>query len=86
MSGILAADETSYNLVMPDSAESIGTATMQPDGVIILYLRAESPGGIIGDGQIRYSPAHPKYQEVLLHLGGLHPGEIKPVPPWPDEK
>jgi hypothetical protein len=34
--------------------------------------------------RITYPPTHAKYKEVLQHLGGMKPGESKPVPPWPD--
>ena len=64
--------------------ESIGSATMQPDGTLVLTLRAEGPGGLIGDAQVVYPPTHDEYREVLAHLGGIEPGESKPVPPWPD--
>ena len=37
-----------------------------------------------GEGRFRYAPDHPRYQAVLRHLGGLRPGETKPVPPWDD--
>ena len=60
---------------------SIGQATMEPDGTIILRLRAVSPGAI-GDAMLRYPPNHPKYKSILEHLGGLQPGESKPVPPF----
>jgi hypothetical protein len=63
--------------------ESIGVATMEPDGTIVLMLRAEAPG-IVGDGRLTYPPSHKDYGEVMKHLGGLKPGESKPVPPWPD--
>jgi hypothetical protein len=63
----------------------IGTATMKPDGTILLQLRAEGPGGIRGDALCIYPPTHPSYGEILKHLGGLVPGESKPVPPWPDK-
>jgi hypothetical protein len=62
---------------------SIGTATMDPDGTIVLMLRATAPG-ITGDARITYPPSHAEYQNVLKHLGGLKPGESKSVPPWPD--
>jgi len=64
---------------------SIGSATMQADGTIVMQLRAEGPGPMIGDAQFVYPPDHPEYQSILEHLGGLAPGESKPVPPWPDE-
>lgn len=64
---------------------SIGSATMKEDGTIVLMLRAEGPGGMIGDALVTYTPDDPKYQETLDHLGGLKPGEEKPVPPWPEK-
>jgi hypothetical protein len=67
------------------SEESIGEATMEPDGTIVLMLRAEGPGGVRGDAVLRYPPTHPEYQETLRHLGGLKPGDHKPVPPWPEK-
>ena len=63
----------------------IGTATMKEDGTVVLFLRAETGDGLVGDGMVQYPPGHPNYHEVLDHLGGLEPGENKPVPPWPDE-
>ena len=64
---------------------SIGSATMTADGTIVLSLRAEGPGAVIGDTQLRYPKNHPDYQKILAHLGGLQPGESKPVSPWPDD-
>jgi hypothetical protein len=55
---------------------------MAPGGTIILRLRAEGPGGLTGDGLLRYLPDHPQYRGVLDHLGGMRPGERKPVRPW----
>jgi hypothetical protein len=63
--------------------ETIGTATMTEDGTIVMDLRASSPGAL-GDARISYRPDNPHYQEVLRHLGGLKPGEVKPVPPFGD--
>jgi hypothetical protein len=67
------------------SADSIGSAKMKEDGTIVLQLRAEGPGGIVGDALVMYRPDDPKYKETLDHLGGLKPGEEKPVPPWPEK-
>ena len=64
----------------------IGTATMAKDGTIILDLRAEGSNGTIGDGRLIYQKDDKEYSEVLKHLGGLKPGEFKPVPPWPDKQ
>jgi hypothetical protein len=63
-------------------AKSIGQATMTQEGTIILDLRAEGPGGARGDARFTYPPNHKDYQMILKHLGGLKPGEVKPVPPF----
>ena len=60
----------------------IGTASMTADGTIFLRLRAEGPGGELGDARFVYAPDDPQYQEILKHVGGLEPGESKPMPPW----
>ena len=67
------------------TGQSIGTATMEDDGTIVLQLRAEGPNGLIGDALFRYPKTHADYEMVLAHVGGLKPGESKPVPPWPEE-
>ncbi|MCB9543295.1 MAG: hypothetical protein H6703_12725 [Myxococcales bacterium] len=74
-----APDDGMRNEKLPTS---IGSARMEPDGTLVLTLRAEDGAGTIGDAQFRYGKDHPQYQEVLDHLGGLTPGEEKPVPPW----
>ena len=66
-----------------DSGTSIGSAHLDPDGTIVLQLRATGPG-IRGDALLRYPKDHPQYRAVLEHLGGLAAGEEKPVPPWAD--
>ena len=63
--------------------KSIGQATMRPDGTILLQLRAEADDGTIGDSLLEYPRGHKRYKMVLDHLGGLDPGQEKPVPPWP---
>ena len=63
---------------------SIGSAQMKPDGTIILQLRAEDGSGRRGDAVLTYPVAHPRYQFILDHLGGIKPGEDKEVPPWPE--
>lgn len=60
---------------------SIGVATMSADGTITLQLRAPAPGPIT-ETVTAYHRGDPQYARVLSHLGGMHPGEHKPVPPW----
>jgi hypothetical protein len=69
---------------MATNPASIGTATMREDGTLVLDLRAAGPRGNVGEARFSYPPSHPEYEVVLRHLGGLRPGESKPVPPWPD--
>jgi hypothetical protein len=66
------------------AGKSIGSATMLADGTLQLQLRAEGEGGMVGDALISYPPSHEQYQMVLKHLGGMKPGDSKPVPPFPD--
>ncbi len=68
-----------------DLPEYIGEATMKADRTIVLYLRAESADGAVGHGTITYAPDDPRYEGLLRHIGGLEPGQKKPVRPWPDE-
>jgi hypothetical protein len=63
--------------------ESIGQAELRPDGTIVLTLRAEGSQGAVGDGQLVYAPSNKDYAAIVQHIGGIKPGEIKPVPPWP---
>ncbi len=68
----------------PAAPTSIGEATMLEDGTLVLDLVAAA-GGTRDHGRVTYAPGDPQYAEVLEHLGGMQPGERKPVPPWPDE-
>lgn len=64
---------------------SIGMASMDGDGTIVLQLRATDATGRVGDGLLRYPTNHPDYRKVLNHLGGLEPDQEKPVPPFPEK-
>jgi hypothetical protein len=56
---------------------SIGTALMSADGTITLTL--STPGQ---QGAAAYHPGDPQYTRILSHVGGLRPGQKKPVPPF----
>jgi hypothetical protein len=60
---------------------SIGTALMSADGTITLNIRASGPDAPL-DGVVALKKGDPQYQRVLSHVGGMAPGEKKPVPPW----
>ena len=63
-------------------AESIGTATMEADGTLVLQLRATT-GSTMGDALLRYAPSDPQYKAILDHVGPIKPGESKAVAPFP---
>jgi hypothetical protein len=71
----------------PSSSEqapaSVGIATMAPDGTITLHLVTTS-NGMHGEAMTSYAKTDKDYDAVLKHLGGLAPGESKPIPPWND--
>lgn len=72
---------------LDEQPTSIGIATMEANGDIVLRLRAplgDDPSEGFGEGYFRYSPGTADYQNVLDHVGGLKPGESKPAPPWPE--
>ena len=75
------AAEKSNEPIPCESVESIGVAEMSADGVISLRLRSLSPNPI-AEGVLTYAPDDPQYEEIKRHLGGITPGEFKPVPPW----
>ena len=87
--GLIAGVATVVNIVQAGaepaddchSVASIGVAHMSEDRVITLRLRSLPPGPI-AEGEFRYAPKDPQYRDVIRHLGGIRPGEWKPVRPW----
>lgn len=67
---------------MSDTVESIGVATQEPDGTIVLDLNAEGDG-VVGRGLLRYPPSHPDYAMIRDHVGPIPQGGSVPVPPFP---
>lgn len=80
---LLSAGAQSAAPEAPKQPESIGVATMSEDGTIRLQLVARGSGAI-GDAVLVYKPGDKMYEEVKKHIGGINPGEEKPVPPWPE--
>jgi hypothetical protein len=60
-----------------EDVESIGVAVMDRDGVITLRIRSLPPGPI-AEGEFRYAPNDPRYEEIVKHLGGISPGQTNP--------
>ena len=63
------------------SVESIGTAVMAADGTITLHLQSLWPDPS-ENSDLRYAPDDPQYDEIKKHLGGIAPGQSKPIPPF----
>ena len=61
----------------------IGTAQMSADGTIMLTLEAPNPDGTKNYGVMVLPVDHPRYKEILQHVGELKPGDSIPVAPWP---
>ena len=82
--GAQQRSDTNHERGQAMQGDTIGSATMREDGTLVLQLRAVT-GATVGDGYLTYAPTDPNYQAVLDHLGGLEPGQSKPVPPWPED-
>jgi hypothetical protein len=63
-----------------EDLDSVGTARMSANGVITLRLRSLWPEPK-AETELAYTPDDPQYDEIKHHLGGIVPGETKPVPP-----
>ncbi len=75
-----AADRSSQPIPCED-IDSVGRAKMSADGTITLQLRSLWPDPV-AESQLIFAPDDPQYEEIKHHLGGIKPGESKPVPPW----
>jgi hypothetical protein len=64
-----------------EDIDSVGRAKMSADGTITLQLRSLWPDPI-AESELVYPPDDPQYEEIRHHLGGIKPGESKPVPPF----
>jgi hypothetical protein len=64
-----------------EDVDSIGSATMDSEGVITLRIRSLPPGPI-AESVLRYAPGHRDYEMIKAHLEGISPGQTKPVRPW----
>jgi hypothetical protein len=62
----------------------IGDATMTEDRTIVVQMRRTADGKNVS-GVAKYAVGDPHYHEVLNHLGGMNPGDNKPVPAWKSE-
>jgi hypothetical protein len=68
--------------VVTQDVRSVGVAEMLADGTIKLTLRAEGPGGAVGDALRVIPPTDPEYASIKKHLDPIGPGDRKPVAPF----
>jgi hypothetical protein len=69
---------------IPIAPPSVGSATMLQDGTIRMQTWSRGASGTIFEGVITIRPGDSRYQDVLKHLGGLNPGQVKGIPPGLD--
>jgi hypothetical protein len=82
VAGAASAQETRTWDARP-SMPFLGTAAMLDDGTLTLHLRLTSDGRPVDD-TLTYKASDRAYDNILRHVGGLRPGEIKPFRPWKD--
>jgi hypothetical protein len=63
-----------------EAIDSVGRAQMSADGAITLRLHTLWPQPFAESERV-YAPDDPHYAFIKHHLGGIAPGETKPVPP-----
>ena len=69
-----------------DEPETVGSAYMQKDGTIELSLRTVASDGTIGEAMLAVGPDDERHASMVKHLGGIKPGEGRPIPPFPAEE
>jgi hypothetical protein len=79
--GAAAAADRSSQPIPCEDIDSVGRAKMAADGTITLQLRSLWPDPI-AESELVFPPDDPQYEEIKHHLGGIKPGESKPVPPF----
>jgi hypothetical protein len=76
-----AAAADAGNIPIPcEDIDSVGMAKMSADGTIALRIRSlwYQP---VAEHHFVYAPGDPQYDAIRRHLGGIAPGQSKPVPP-----
>jgi hypothetical protein len=80
LAGAAAAQERPSHSIPCSAIDSIGTAEMANDGTITLHLQSLWPDPV-AEGDLIYAPDDPQYAEIKAHIGDIHPGDKKPMPP-----
>ena len=64
--------------------ETIGVATQEADGTIVLQLRTPADSGMAGQALVRYPRSDPNYAAVARHVGPIPKGGSVFVRPFPE--
>jgi hypothetical protein len=80
LTGAIAAADTDSMPIPCEDIDSVGMVKMSADGTIALRIRSlwYQP---VGEHRFVYAPGDPQYDVIKRHLGGITPGQSKPVPP-----
>jgi hypothetical protein len=82
--GMLVSASASLGQSNPQQKpQYIGEALMAADGTISVDLFMTGDGQPL-HGHFIYKTTDRDYQMIIRHLGGIKPGETKPVPPFPN--
>jgi hypothetical protein len=76
---VAAADDNGVPIPC-EAIDTVGSAKMSADGAITLRLHTLWPQPF-AESQHVYTPDDPHYGFIKRHLGGIAPGQTKPVPP-----
>ncbi len=80
------ADPTAAPALRPPEkppADNVGSAYMDPAGVLEMRLRTETADGTIGEAYLVIPPDDPRYAAMVRHLDGIAPGEGRTIKPFP---
>jgi len=78
----LTACENTMNT--ENNEDTIGVASLNDEQILAVRLRTED--GFIAESYFELTPSDSRYQKFIDHVGGIEPGEEKPIPPWPDDE
>jgi hypothetical protein len=77
----LCRAQSNTGLPIPcEAVDEVGSATMASDGAITLHLWKLSADSVPAR-ELHYAPGDPRYGDIKRHLGGIAPGQTRPVPP-----
>ena len=83
MSDPLTSDDAGDGVPQRPAPPDVGSAYMTEQGVLELSLRTEAADGTVGEALLIVPPDDARYADMVRHLGGIGPGEGRPIPPFP---